>query len=219
MSTFIEQAKTLANQNAIAPKRAKALFLDTLQGSSQVDSLDVQRLVTAIKTGKLALRPYTVSVIERLTGQTKPKVFDTSRQRVIGLRSVHNARLPEGHFYVPYTMNLKVATVTAAVPGAPTQAEILNTDFVGIHTDPNLQNGLITIGVDGERLVSDLSCDVFDSRGLTNVRTGDFELDASILIVGQKEIKGEIDLEGAVAGIGADVYFKFCMYGFAAIHV
>lgn len=205
-------AQDLGFANALAPKNAKAVFLETIERSKTLNQQQQEQLVEDIAIGRLALRHYSVYEIVPATGANKIKITDASRLRNVGIRSLNGAKIQDGFYFVPSCIVLKSGVALAA-----TDAGQLATDFGNINVDPDLEHGELTVTVEGNTLVKELYATVFNTEG-SDINLGTFMLDSSIVIPGNKIIKAELEL-GAAAVVTALTYIRFEMHGIAAMSV
>lgn len=205
-------ARVIAYQAAIAPKGAEAKAKRVLEQTRALSESDAKQIGIDIASGGKSFKPYGVTVIFPVTA-IKNKVFDDTTTRVIGQYSLNLSTMPSGVHFVPNKV-----TVRVGLPTTGSKADVLAADFVGIHTQPKIAKGEITIGVDNQKLFKNYPMANFDTRGETNKKVGEVELEDSIVFCGGKKLEGEIEL-GDAAGIDPKTMVFLHLEGYALMSI
>lgn len=206
-------ARELVTRDAVKAKRSKALFLQTIENSKAFDELGQKKFIQDIKDGRLATRDFAFHAIVAATGANIIKLIDETAQRLVGIRTLSNGKLPTGYVFVPHILQIKVGTVSTSA----TTANILATDYGNINGEPELELGELTVKVEGNTLVNRMSCVNFNNEGSGgDLALGEYELDNSIVIFGEKVITAELET-GSSAGITALSHIFFSMKGTCAM--
>lgn len=201
-----------AYQSKVAIEEEKAMFYKTLQTSNALTEPQMAQLDDDLKTGKRKLIHYAVDVIFPLNGQNKIKVFDEALQKVVGIRTLTNAKLPKEVVFVPSSVQL-----LRGIAASASDADVLNTNFQGIDGEPVLTKAEITLGIRGNKLFKNMPTGAFDRRGSQD-RVGELKLSESIVFAGDTLFEGEIEV-ASTANIDLLSYGKISLIGMAAMSV
>lgn len=205
--------KNFAEQEKLTIEGEVAKFWQTLQKTNALTTDEVVQLQSDIEAGIRSLRHYSVDVIFSANGQNKIKIYDEKLVKSVGIRSLTNAKLPKDVVFVPKTIQ-----ILTGVAASGSEADILDTNFVGIGTEPILTKAEITLGFRGNKLFNQMPTSIFDTRGKDDCRVGEVVLAQSIVFPGDRIFEGEIEVAN-FASINPNTYIKVTLAGVAAMSI
>lgn len=205
-----EFAGYLATRMATAPTGSMAAFTKGLRNATNLDKNQRTDLQDAIDNQKLKLAEGTVIYTFRL-GKTSQDLYETNVSKQKGLVTLHNGKLDEKEYFVANTARIQIATVTLA--GATVvPLDILKASFNPVVTNPLVETGAITIQCGETYQFNELSLNMFDTTGRTDIAESTYNIDAPIIFTPQSQWKGKFELED-ITGIPANTYVRIVLGG------
>ena len=198
-------AKTLRAYNSLS-KRPMATVLLTAKAEFEKRIRQLPREIQrALAKGSLQIVDGDIYSIKSISNRQTITLLESSDDKMVGICNLNSAKLDSNKWFLVTAIELLYC---ADVSGT-TDEELKK----GKYTDDlpaQVLNGEFQLEQDSDVLIPEISCEVFNNQGRTNIKRGLYKLENPKFLKPLKEISPEIRL----AGIGAtNAALKFRLIG------
>ena len=171
-------------------------------------------IVKQIKAGKLHLGDRLIYSIKPIGSSKTIKMFETSDDKEIGLRTIAAAKLPKNEVLLCSGVFILAGVAPAATPGSPTTDEIKATVFgsIGAASRGAIANGEFELKANKQTIVPETSCRIFVTDDMMQWPLGFYKLHNPRMIHDDVLIEATIEL-GTTEDIPQDTYLFIGLYG------
>lgn len=164
--------------------------------------------------GKLRLADMVVYSIKPVGTGSTIRMFETQDVKKLGLRNISNGKLPKNSVLLVSGIYLLAKGITAAIPGSPTDEEMMKASFgsIGAAGMGPLANGEITLKAKKVTILDGTSMRLWCTDNNMGYPLGFLKLANPRLIEDDVPIELTIDL-GTVSGLPQDTIIYAGLYG------
>ena len=173
-----------------------------------------QAVKDELSIGKLRLADTIIYSIKPIGTGSTVRMFETQDVKKLGIRNISNGKLPKNSVLMVSGIYLMARGITAAVPGSPTDDEIMQTVFgsVGGSGMGPLANGEVTLKAKKATILDGTSIRLWVTDNNMGYPLGFLKLANPRLIEDDVPIELTIEL-GTVSGLPADTIIYAGLYG------
>jgi hypothetical protein len=163
---------------------------------------DIQR---ALAKGSLQIVDGDIYSIKSISNRQTVTLLESSDDKVVGICNLNSAKLDSNKWFLITAIELMYCADASGTDDDHLKIANYSDDL-----PPQIANGEFQLDQDSDVLIPEVSCEVFENRGRTNIKKGYYKLENPKFLKPLKEISPELRL----AGIGAtNAAVKFRLIG------
>ena len=161
-----------------------------------------QEIQKALATGKLQIVDGDIYSVKSIAKKQTITLLESSDDKKVGICNLNSAKLDSNKWFLVTAIELLYCVDASGTDDDHLQVADFKDDL-----PPQVKNGEFQLEQDSDVLIPEISCEVFNNLGQTNVKKGLYKLENPKFLKPLKEIKPEIKLSG-VGGNNAAVKFR-----------
>lgn len=172
------------------------------------------KVVQLLDDGKLHLADRLIYSIKHIGSSTTIKMFESSDDKKVGLRSLAAAKLPKNEVLLVSGIYLMAGVAPAASPGSPTEAEIMATVFgsIGAANRGAIASGEFELKANKNIIVPETSNRLFVTDDMITTPLGFYKLHNPRIIMDDVTIEFTVTF-GTTEAIPQDTYLFCGLFG------
>lgn len=161
-----------------------------------------KEIQAALARGKLQIVDGDIYSVKTISKKQTITLLESSDDKKVGICNLNSAKLDSSKWFLVTAIELLYCADASGTDDDHLQVADFKDDL-----PPQLKNGEFQLEQDSDVLIPEISCEVFNNLGQTNIKKGLYRLDNPKFLKPLKEISPEIKLS-AVGGNNAAVKFR-----------